>query len=74
MSTLIGRFLNATKNADGTVTLEFGLGSQTASQGLTIITLSSAEVTSLSSVLSGGTGTKTNISHSKENAPIGYQH
>jgi len=74
MSTLIGRFLNATKNADGTVTLEFGLGSPTASQGLTILTLSSADVTALSAVLSGGTGTKKSISHSQENAPIGYQH
>lgn len=74
MSTLIGRFLNATKNADGTVTLEFGMGTPTSSQGLTVITLTTSDVTALSAVLSGSTGTKSQAIHGNEKAPIGYEH
>lgn len=73
MATLIGRFLNATKNSDGTVTLEFGLGTPNNSMGLTFMVLTASEVSALSSVLSGGAGTKTSAKHSKEVAPPGYQ-
>lgn len=72
MSTLIGRFLNATKNADGTVTLEFGFGSPTSSMGLTFMVLSASEVAALSSVLSGVAGTKSQSKHDKEISPQGY--
>lgn len=72
MSTLIGRFLTATKNSDGTVKLEFGLGAFPMSQGLTVLTLSSSEVTALGNVLSGVSGTTVTVKHSSENAPVGY--
>jgi len=72
MPVLIGRFLNATKNADGTVTLEFGLGTPQSSQDLTIMTLSAAEAASLDAVLTGSTGTKTNLAHGNEKAAFGY--
>lgn len=73
MSTLIGRFLNATKNADGTVMLEFGLGNPSGSQDLTFMLLTSAEATALNAVLTGVTGTKSSAVHSAETkVPIGY--
>lgn len=72
MSTLTGRYITATKNTDGTVTLECGHGTENSSQGLMIFILASAEVTSLAGVCSGGAGTKAKIVHTKETAPIGY--
>jgi hypothetical protein len=68
MTTLIGRTLNATKNADGTVSLEFFKG---VSCDRSVMTLSSAEVTALAAVLSGVTGTKSSASHSSERANHG---
>jgi len=71
MPTLIGRWLNATKNADGTVLLEFAFGNYPMSTNRSVITLSSAEVTALSNVLSGSTGTTSLAQHGKETAPHG---
>jgi len=71
MPQLIGRWLNATKNADGTVLLEFAFGNYPMSTGRSVITLSSAEVTALSNVLSGSTGTNSLAQHGKENAAHG---
>lgn len=73
MATLIGRFLNATKNSDGSVTLEFGLGTPTTSMGLTFMILSAAEVSALSTVLGGSAGTKSQAKHDKEVSPQGYE-
>jgi hypothetical protein len=72
MPVLIGRFLNATKNADGTVTLEFGLGGPNASVDLTVMKLTAAEATALDAVLTGVTGTKSQSIHGTETASPGY--
>jgi hypothetical protein len=68
MPTLIGRTLNAVKNADGTMTLEFFKGVSTERS---VMTLSSAEVTALGAVCSGGTGTKSSAVHASEKANHG---
>lgn len=71
MSVNIGRYLNAVKNADGTVTLEFAFGNFPMSTNRSVMTLSSAEVTALQAVCSGGTGTKSSAVHAKETVAIG---
>jgi hypothetical protein len=68
MTTLIGRTLNATKNADGTVSLEFFKG---LSSDRSVMTLSTAEVAALDAVLTGITGTKSSAQHSSEKASHG---
>lgn len=72
MAVLIGRFLNAVKNADGTVTLESGLGTPNASVDLTVMKLTAAEAAALDAVLTGGTGTKSQHIHASETAQPGY--
>jgi len=61
----------ATKNADGTVSLEFAEGNFPLSTNRVVMTLTAADVTALSAVLSGGTGTSSNATHSKEVAEKG---
>lgn len=71
MPTLIGRWLTATKNADGTVGLEFAQGNFPLSMNRIVMTLTSAEATALSNVIAGVTGTTSTASHTKENAGQG---
>lgn len=66
-----GRYLNAVKNADGTVTLEFAFGNYPMSTNRSVITLTSAEVTALQNVCSGATGTKSSAIHTKETVNLG---
>jgi len=68
MPTLNGRTLNASKNADGSVSLEFFIGLST---NRTVMTLSAVEATALGSVISGGTGTKSSAVHGNEKAALG---
>ena len=72
MPTNIGRYLTGTKNADGTVTLEFTFGTPQSPMDTTLITLTAAEATALDGVLTGGTGTKSSAQHGKEVVPSGY--
>lgn len=66
MSILIGRYIIATKNADGTVFLEIAKGTPQSSTERFTITLTTADVTSLDAVLTGSTGTTSTIKHSQE--------
>lgn len=71
MPVLIGRWLTATKNADGTVSLEFAFGNYPLSINRSVMILSSAEVTALGNVCSGVTGTTSTAQHKNENVPLG---
>jgi len=68
MSILIGRYIIATKNADGTVFLELAKGTPQSSTEWFTLTLSTADVTALNAVLAGVTGTTNTISHASENS------
>jgi len=74
MPTLVGRWLTATKNADGSVMLEMCSGNFPASASRITITLSSAEATALDAVLTGSTGAKATASHASEKAALGENH
>lgn len=63
--------MNATKNADGSVLLEFAFGNFPLSTNRTVMTLTSAEATALGNVISGGTGTKSSAIHTKEGVGLG---
>lgn len=66
MSTLIGRYIIATKNADGTVFLELAKGTPQSSHERFTMTLTAADATALDAVLTGITGTTSTIKHSSE--------
>ena len=66
MMQLNGRWLTATKNADGTVFLEFAQGNWPLSLNRVVMTLTAADVTALSAVLSGGQGTTSSARHAVE--------
>lgn len=72
MPTNVGRYLTATKNADGSVMLEFAFGTMQTPMDTTVMTLTAAEATALDAVINGVTGTKSTAQHAKENAPCGY--
>lgn len=71
MSQLTGRWLNAVKNADGTVALEFAFGNYPLSSNRIVMTLSSAEATALSNVLGGSTGANSLAKHATETQNLG---
>lgn len=68
MSILIGRYITATKNADGSVFLDIAKGTPQSSTERFTITLTAADATALNGVLTGVTGTTSTIKHSSENS------
>ena len=75
MSQLTGRWLVATKNADGTVSLEIAFGNYPLSTNRFVVTLTSAEATALSNTIAGVTGTTNTVAHGKETTnPGNYDH
>jgi len=71
MPQLTGRWLTATKNSDGTTSLEIAFGNYPLSSNRFVLTLTSAEATALSNTIAGSTGASNTVSHSKENAGQG---
>lgn len=71
MPQLIGRWLTATKNADGTVSLEIAAGNFPLSTNRFVLTLTSAEATALSNTIAGVTGTTNTVTHTSETAKEG---
>lgn len=67
MAMLIGRYITATKNADGTVFMEMAKGTPQSSTERFTITLSAADATALNGVLTGVTGTTSTVKHASEN-------
>jgi hypothetical protein len=75
MAQLTARWLTATKNADGTVTLEIAFGNYPLSTNRFVLTLTAAEATALSNTIAGVTGTTNTVTHTKETAtPGNYDH
>jgi hypothetical protein len=66
MPTLTGRWMNMTKNADGSISCEFAQGIWPLSMNRFVMTFTAADATAIGAVVSGGTGTTSLIQHPKE--------